>query len=185
MYSELYHYGIKDMKWGIRRFQNEDGTLTDLGKQRYQKGMNSLSENINASRFAKKIEREHMENMSNEELSRKTNRLKLENSYAEEMRKLDSYSTDRAKVNMYIDAALPIIVTSASAMALVKIGAKMLKGQDGEHMYNDIWTEIYHTGVKGQKWGKRQYQNPDGSLTPLGRQHYLDSKSKTGGSRRI
>lgn len=39
-------------------------------------------------------------------------------------------------------------------------------------MYNDIWTELYHTGVKGQKWGKRQYQNPDGSLTPLGRQHY-------------
>lgn len=31
---------------------------------------------------------------------------------------------------------------------------------------------IMHTGVKGMKWGKRQYQNPDGSLTPLGREHY-------------
>ena len=39
-------------------------------------------------------------------------------------------------------------------------------------MYNDIWTEIYHTGVKGQKWGKRRWQNPDGSLTPEGRIHY-------------
>ena len=126
-YSELYHYGIKDMKWGVRRFQNPDGTLTDLGKKRYQKGVNSLSENINASRVAKKIEREHMENMSNEELSRKTNRLRLENSYAEEMRRQDSYSTDRAKVNMYINTALPIIVTSASAMALAKVGAKMLR----------------------------------------------------------
>ena len=29
-----------------------------------------------------------------------------------------------------------------------------------------------HSGVKGQKWGQRRYQNPDGSLTPLGREHY-------------
>lgn len=32
---ELYHDGIKGMKWGIRRYQNKDGTLTDLGKKRY------------------------------------------------------------------------------------------------------------------------------------------------------
>jgi cell division protein FtsL len=31
---------------------------------------------------------------------------------------------------------------------------------------------IYHSGTKGQKWGKRQYQYEDGSLTPLGRIHY-------------
>lgn len=31
----LYHHGIKGQKWGIRRFQNEDGTLTDEGKRRY------------------------------------------------------------------------------------------------------------------------------------------------------
>lgn len=32
--------------------------------------------------------------------------------------------------------------------------------------------ELYHYGVKGQQWGRRQYQNTDGSLTELGRQHY-------------
>ena len=33
----LIHHGIKGQKWGIRRFQNEDGTLTEEGKRRYGK----------------------------------------------------------------------------------------------------------------------------------------------------
>lgn len=32
--------------------------------------------------------------------------------------------------------------------------------------------ELYHHGIKNQKWGVRRYQNPDGSLTALGRIHY-------------
>lgn len=34
-YNELYHYGIKGQKWGIRRFQKKDGSLTAAGKKRY------------------------------------------------------------------------------------------------------------------------------------------------------
>lgn len=35
--QSLIHYGIKGQKWGVRRFQNEDGSLTAEGKQRYSK----------------------------------------------------------------------------------------------------------------------------------------------------
>lgn len=36
--TELYHHGIKGMRWGVRRYQNEDGTLTKAGKARYADG---------------------------------------------------------------------------------------------------------------------------------------------------
>lgn len=34
--NDLYHYGIPGMRWGVRRFQNEDGSLTEKGRRRYQ-----------------------------------------------------------------------------------------------------------------------------------------------------
>lgn len=33
--NELRHFGIRGMKWGVRRYQNENGTLTSAGKKRY------------------------------------------------------------------------------------------------------------------------------------------------------
>ena len=34
--GELYHHGIKGQKWGVRRFQNKDGSLTPAGRKRQE-----------------------------------------------------------------------------------------------------------------------------------------------------
>ena len=40
--AELFHTGVKGMKWGVRRYQNKDGSLTPLGKKRYAKELAKL-----------------------------------------------------------------------------------------------------------------------------------------------
>lgn len=41
--NELTHWGVKGMKWGVRRYQNADGSLTAAGKKRYDSDISNIS----------------------------------------------------------------------------------------------------------------------------------------------
>lgn len=112
MENELMHWGIKGMKWGVRRYQNKDGSLTPAGKKRYDKEMAKLKEEekiaknklrtqaklnkldekrkeIEALKSGKPIAKStkqrskpSVKDMSDEELRQTVNRLLMEQQYA-------------------------------------------------------------------------------------------------------
>lgn len=47
--NELYHYGIKGMRWGVRRFQKEGGSLTAAGKKRYDDDLTDSDKRISSN----------------------------------------------------------------------------------------------------------------------------------------
>lgn len=87
--NELYHHGILGMKWGVRRYQNKDGSLTPSGKKRYAKLNSELNKlRPGASNTRQSEYNKHM-GVSDDELKARINRLKLEDEYAQLASKLN------------------------------------------------------------------------------------------------
>ena len=77
--SELYHWGIKGMKWGVRRYQNKDGTLTPAGKKRYaEDGRDEDDQEQQAQNSSSKTRRQSISDLSDEELRTIVNRKQSE-----------------------------------------------------------------------------------------------------------
>lgn len=97
--SELYHFGIKDMKWGVRRYQNKDGSLTSAGKKRYSKEY---------KKQAKKVTQDIRNNLgrlsdeANVEVAERFNR-EQERKYGKNYMDRDEYALefDEAYINNY------------------------------------------------------------------------------------
>lgn len=69
--SSLQHHGVRGMRWGVRRYQNSDGTLTEAGKKRYAKELAKVEAEKkilrNRARTQAKIDKLNAARKANEE----------------------------------------------------------------------------------------------------------------------
>ena len=89
--SELAHWGILGMRWGVRRYQNADGSLTELGKRRLR---NRLSKR--EKRIAKRVERAQRREYKRAEKVRK-DREKILKDPAKILKYQDMFSNDEIR----------------------------------------------------------------------------------------
>lgn len=85
---ELQHHGTKGMRWGVRKYQNKDGSLTPAGKKRYGDGGDKKEGSTN-SKYGRKSSKQ----MTDAELKEKIARLRLEKEYKD----LSKETTSRGK----------------------------------------------------------------------------------------
>lgn len=102
--DELQHHGIKGQKWGVRRFQNANGSLTAAGKQR-------------ASEANKRTDVKNRGTLTNAQLRQKIERLQLE----KQLRELTNQEIDSGRVyvqKILKDVGSKVLTTAASGALL-------------------------------------------------------------------
>lgn len=139
MENYIEHHGILGQKWGVRRFQNADGSYTAagkakrgiVGKKNKNPGLQFRFETrkTHNSETLKRARKEDVNELSDKELQQYNNRLQLEQNF-ERLRE-DNYS----RAQNYIAKAL---VTAAIAHALPKLaksGAEWINSRLGLPLY--------------------------------------------------
>lgn len=107
----LSHHGIKGQQWGVRRFQNDDGTLTEEGRARYghlkereDKGLfkkYTIGSEGGVYAFAKWRERRHKKNLNKWQNKETNNDAKKEKKIQKYQSKLDAQSAANKNLDAY------------------------------------------------------------------------------------
>lgn len=149
----IMHWGIRGQKWGVRRYRNPDGTLTDAGKRRYNKDANDSfskerltksrnliretrsltqeAENLNrvTNTGRSKSKRMDLSKMTDKEMRDKINRELLERQYDQLFNEMNKKNTRRGREIVGDTLAIAGATLGVAGSSLgIALAIKELKG---------------------------------------------------------
>ena len=150
--NELYHHGIKGMKWGVRRYRNEDGSLTPAGKKRYDR---DVQENLGKKKENRiDTSRPDPNRWAREDLSRSKELVDTSSDVIKQLQKIERDTASKSRKEV-------LDLSNMSDQELrSKINRAMLEKQ-----YNDLFApEIKPKVSKGREITKSILETTGGVL---------------------
>lgn len=138
--NELKHHGILGMKWGVRRFQNKDGSLTPEGKKRLSSGSENTRRGSEIAREGSNLARsigsirdtsskQDLSTMSDNELKDRVNRLNMEQQYSRLSASANT-SVGQQYTESILGASGSVLAITSSALAIA-LSVKQLRDKAG------------------------------------------------------
>lgn len=149
--NELYHHGILGQKWGVRRYQNKDGSLTEEGKKRYDRDVRENNARKKENRI--NIDEPDPKRWVKEDLERRKKLIDLGTDIVKKASDIEKDSSSKPK---------------KKRMNLSKMTDQELKQSINrellERQYNDLFGKIENAEIsKGRKYA-REILNAAGTV---------------------
>mgnify|MGYP003294888275 CR=1 FL=1 len=150
-YTELYHHGIKGQKWNVRRYQNEDGSLTPEGRARYgYEGLSGQEARRVYKQDVKQINKYYGKNKNSAD-ARHEREQAMKLAYKNTSMKATAQRSCRESLRQLVGLAISGVVTAigvgtitsghtAAGMILTGLGGASMASLAGHTIKNDVRT---------------------------------------------